>query len=279
MGKNAGGPMTAIVTRGDTSGGQLIALLNENKRQIEMALPKHISPDRIIRIAITEARKNPELLTCDKFSFLGAVIQSAQLGLEPGSALGQCYLIPFNNRKLNIKEVQFMMGYQGQIDLIGRTPESPVLTPRAVFEGDEFKFNFGLNPDVFHVPVQKPDPKEKLLYVYCIATFKDGRKVFDVMTRAEVDAIRSRSKATAFSPWQSDFVPMAKKSVIRRMFHYLPKSVEIQRALALDDLADRDESQHNEDLILPPDRPLKHKAERVEDRMEGDTPDDFKNFK
>lgn len=257
-----------IVKKNQSSGAQLIALLEQNKRQIEMALPSHVKPERIIRIALTEARRNPDLLTCDRLSFLGSVIQSAQLGLEPGSALGQCYLIPFKNHKTNVKEVQFMMGYQGQIDLIGRTAESPVLTPRAVFEGDEFKYSFGLNPALHHVPLQVPDPKEKLLYVYCVAVFKDGRKVFDVMTRSEIDDIRNRSKATNFSPWKTDFIPMSKKSVIRRMFHYLPKSVEIQRALVLDDLADRGESQHHEDIIVSSEN-LSHKSERVENRMFG----------
>ena len=145
-----------------------------------------------------------------------------------------------------------------------------------MFEGDEFRYSFGLIPELHHVPLQMPDPKEKLLYAYCVAEFKDGRKVFDVMTRAEIDEIRARSKAQNFSPWKTDFIPMAKKSVIRRMFHYLPKSVEIQRALALDEMADRGESQRHEDIIL--NRPLQTKGERVENRMDGNSPDDFENF-
>lgn len=276
VGEKVGAIMTQAVAKTEGSGQALVTLLEQNKRAIELALPKHVNCDRIIRIALTEARRNPDLLTCDKFSFLGAVIQCAQLGLEPGGALGQCYLIPFQNNKKNIKEVQFMTGYQGMIDLVGRTAESPVLTPRAVYEGDEFKYHFGLNPDIFHIPKQTPDLKGKLLYAYCVAEFKDGRKPFDVMNRAEIDAIRARSKATGFSPWKSDFDPMAKKTVIRRMFHYLPKSVELQRALAMDDLADRGESQRHEEIILP--RPLQTKGERVEERMASSDPNDFENF-
>jgi recombination protein RecT len=272
--------MTQDLAKVDKShAGQLRALLEQSKREIEIALPRSImAPERMLRIAMTEARKNPELLECDKFSFLGSVIQAAQLGLEPGSTLGQCYLIPFNNHKKGIKEVQFMMGYQGMLTLISRTSNAPIIMPRAVFEGDEFIYSYGLNPELKHVPLQRPDPKEKLLYIYVVATFADGRKEFDVMTRPEIDHIRSRSKAKSFSPWGSDFDAMAKKTGIRRLCKYLPKSSELQRALALDDLADRDESQRHEEIFVSNETPVFTKKEQVEGKMKSDDPEGFENF-
>lgn len=268
-----------IIKKDDSQAGQLRSLLEQSKREIEIALPRSImTPERMLRIAMTEARKNPELLNCDKLSFLGAVIQAAQIGLEPGSALGQCYLIPFENHKKNIKEVQFMMGYQGMIDLIGRSQDAPVVMPRAVYEGDEFKYEYGLTPQLHHLPQQRPDPKLKLIYVYCVANFRDGRKEFDVMSRPEIDAIRSRSKAYKFSPWNSDFDAMAKKTVIRRIFKYLPKSAEIQKALNLDEMADIGESQNNQTILAPENEPILTKGERLEKRM-SDDPEDFGSFK
>lgn len=271
--------MTQDLVKKDTShGGQLRNLLEQSKREIEIALPRSImTPERMLRIAMTEARRNPELLECDKLSFLGAVIQASQLGLEPGSALGQCYLIPFRNHKKNSKEVQFMMGYMGMIDLISRGQKAPIIMPRAVYEGDEFQYSYGINPKLHHIPAQRPDPKLKLHYVYVVANFLDGRKEFDVMTRAEIDEIRGRSKAQKFSPWQTDFDAMAKKTVIRRIFKYLPKSAEIQRALSLDDLADRGESQHNDEILVPNEAPVYTKGERLDKKM-SDDPNDFENF-
>src|SRR5690625_4668864 len=71
------------------------------------ALPKHMDVDRLTRLTMTTIRTTPELRKADVGSLLGGVMQAAQLGLEPG-LLGQCYLLPFNNRKKGIKEVQFI---------------------------------------------------------------------------------------------------------------------------------------------------------------------------
>ncbi|MDK4605734.1 recombinase RecT, partial [Kingella kingae] len=63
------------------------------------ALPKHLTADRLARIATTEIRRVPALGTCSPESFLGAIMQCGQLGLEPSNGLGQAYLIPFGNGK------------------------------------------------------------------------------------------------------------------------------------------------------------------------------------
>ena len=259
-----------------TKAGKLRELLIGSKNEIMAALPKHVSPDRMLRIALTEARKTPELLDCDPLSFLGSVIQASQLGLEPGNGLGQCYLIPFNNTKTGKKEVQFMMGYQGMIDLVSRCDGRPLLSPRAVYEEDKFEFEFGLNEKVLHRPV--PHHKDsKLVAVYCTVIFNDGRKIFDVMTRVDIDAARGRSKARGFSPWQTDFEAMAKKTVIRRMFKFLPKSAELQRVDAMETMAEIGESQRHEDILRPDNEAILTKGERIEKRM--NDPDSFDNFK
>lgn len=269
-----------ITTKEPSQFAAVRTLLNEQRGEIARALPKHFNVDRMLRIALTEVRKNPELLDCQKESFLGAIIQSSQLGLEPGNALGQCYLIPFKNSKRGIKEVQLMIGYQGFIDLISRTDNAPVGVPCAVYEGDEFEYALGLAPTIAHRPAKARDPKAKLTHAYVVYTFHDGRKVFDVMNRQEIDAVRARSKSTGFSPWQSDFEAMAKKSVIRRIFKYLPKSVELQRAVNLDEQAEIGESQKNETFV-PSSVDPQSKRERVESAINNKVQNDselFDNF-
>ncbi len=98
------------------------------KAQMALALPKHMTADRLARIATTEIRKIPKLAACDQASFLGAIMQCAQLGLEPGGALGHAYLIPFDKRqKVNGRwetvstEAQLIIGYRGMIDLARRS--------------------------------------------------------------------------------------------------------------------------------------------------------------
>lgn len=248
--------------------------LESYRHEIMRALPRHVSPDRMLRMALTSARKNPELLNCDQTSFLGAVVQAAQLGLEPDTVLGQCYLIPFNNNKTGKKEVNFMPGYRGYMDLIYRVPKHPILTPVVVHEGDEFDYERGLTPKLFHKPMPH-DARPKLTHVYCVASFPDGRKEFDIMTRQEIEERRARSKALKFSPWNTDYDAMAMKSVIRRMSKFLPMSAEINMMVGFDDKIDANESQHNSHVILQ-DHPIHTKVERVEKRMSD--PDDFENF-
>lgn len=215
-------------------------LMDRSKKEIAAALPRHVTADRIMRIALTEARKTPKLLECDQLSFLGAVIQAAQLGLEPGSALGHCWLIPYG------KEVNFQIGYRGMLELAMRSEKVSHISARAVFDGDEFEWEFGLSESLKHKPC--PNPGE-LTYVYCVLHLKNGCKMFDVMSREEVEKVRQSSKSGNNGPWKTHFVEMAKKSVIRRLFKYMPVSVELAKGISLDERDEAGLSQDNQTVI------------------------------
>ena len=73
-------------------------LIQKSAVELGKALPSHMNPERLVRIALTTLRLNPELYNCSPESFLGALFQSAQLGLEPNIE-GQAYILPFNNRR------------------------------------------------------------------------------------------------------------------------------------------------------------------------------------
>lgn len=251
----------------------LKSLLVKARVEIMNALPKHIEPDRMLRIALTCARINPELLDATPESFLGAVIQSAQLGLEPGHSLGHAYLLVFRNGKTGNKEVSFIPGYRGLMDLVYRAPDHPTMMPQAVYEGDKFHFALGTAPFIEHIPAFRQD-KAKLTHAYCIASFPGGRKEFIAMSRPELEAVRLRSKAKDFGPWKTDMEAMFLKTVIRRMAKYLPTSIEFQRAVRLDEQADAGESQHNEQFLVPESQPLQTKGERIGDKM-ASKPGDF----
>lgn len=272
--------MSQEVAPKQTKAMALRKLLTDCKVDIARALPAHVSPDRMLRIALTSARKNPELLDCNPESFLGAVIQSAQLGLEPDTPMGHAYLLPFRSNKSGQKEVNFMPGYRGLMELVYRAADAPILMPTAVYEGDVFEYEKGLHPRLVHVP--KPHGLDtKLTHTYCVASFKDGRKEFLVMDRAEIEAIRNRSKAASFSPWKTDYEAMALKTVIRRMVKYLPMSAELQTAVGLDEKAELGFSQDNADLLKPEGAPIHTKRERVEGKMDGSIelePGEFKDF-
>lgn len=208
--------------------------MTKYKSKITAALPKGsmLTTERITSIVLQETQKNKALLKCNPLTLFGAVVQCAQLGLEPGGVMRQAYLIPYK------ESCQLIIGYAGMITLANRSGEVSSLVPRAVFEGDEFSYELGLNEHLTHLPKSSEKTADKLTHVYAVATLKDGRKVFDVMTRDEVNSIRSRSKSGGNGPWVTDYIPMAMKTAIRRLFKYLPISAENQAAIHLDELAD-----------------------------------------
>lgn len=202
-----------------------------NKAQLMAALPKHMTADRMTRLALTEFRKNPELQNCDPLSVFAALIQCSQLGLEPGTGLGECYLIPYRNNKTGRVDCQMIPGYRGLIKLVLQTGKVTKLVARAVHEGDDFDYAFGLQERLDHVPSQ--GRRGPLTHVYAVATLADGEHHFEVMTKAEVDAVAARSR-NANPVWKTDFEEMAKKTVIRRIFKVLPQSPELQAAMTLE---------------------------------------------
>lgn len=211
--------------------------------QIARALPKHITPDRITRIALTEVNKTPSLNKCTPFTLFGAIVQAAQLGLELGGSLGHAYLVPFkknfkdeNGNWQNTMEAQFIIGYRGMIDLARRSGQMVSLQAHAVYEGDEFEFEYGLNEKLRHVPSR--GQKGEMIAVYAVAKLVGGGHQIEVMWKEDVDAVRASSKSGKTGPWQEHYEEMAKKTAIRRLFKYLPVSVEMQKAVALDEQAE-----------------------------------------
>jgi recombination protein RecT len=212
-------------------------LLQKLQPQLLKALPKHLSPDRMTRIALTELRKIPKLASCDPMSFCGAIMMCAQLGLEPGGALGHIYLIPYDNRKKNVTEVQVIMGYRGMIELARRSGQIVSLAAHEVYQNDIFEFEYGLAEKLRHVP--SLEDRGKLVAVYAVAHFVGGGHQIEVMSKPDVDKVRARSKTATNGPWVTDYEEMAKKTVLRKLFKYLPVSIEkIQQATALDEQAD-----------------------------------------
>jgi recombination protein RecT len=223
---------------------QTRALLNQSKEQIKLALPKHLDVDRVMRTAMTEVNKNTYLQKCNPLSVVGSVIQASELGLEVGSALGHAFLVPYGDK------AQLIVGYKGLLSLARRSGNIKTITARAVYENDEFEYRYGLADEIKHKPaLNDPGP---MVAVYAIALFKDGGHQFEVMSVEEVEKIRKRSKAGNSGPWKTDPEEMSRKTVIRRLFKYLPMSVEdnqVLKAVGLDEEADRGE-QNNSALVV-----------------------------
>ncbi len=200
--------------------------------QMALALPKHLTPDRLLRITMTAIQNTPRLLDCDRTSLFAAVMTCAQLGLEPDGVLGQAYLVPYGNK------VQFIPGYKGYLQLARNSGEISTIQSHEVCANDSFEYSFGINETLEHRPADGERGAVKYFYAY--ALYKDGGHIFEVMSRADVDAIRDNSdgykafkaKKIKSNPWHSSYVQMGRKTAIRRLANYLP--LNVQRAAALD---------------------------------------------
>lgn len=192
-----------------------------------------MKPDRLCRLALTACRLNPKLGECNFTSLAGSLMTAAQLGLEPNTPLGHCYLIPRRNGKTGLQEVTFQLGYQGMIELSQRSGRIQNLYAAPVYSHDEFDYWLGLEPNVIHRPAN--GNRGALVAVYAVAKYKDGGSNFEVLTIDEIESYRRRSLSANNGPWNSDYVAMALKTAVRRLFKWLPKSTELAIAVTADD--------------------------------------------
>lgn len=224
----------------------IAAYLKKMESQIAEAMPKHMNIERLSRIALTTIRTNPKLLECSIPSLMAAVMQSAQLGLEPG-IIGHCYIIPYG------KEATFIIGYKGMIDLARRSGNIQSISAHEVYENDFIELTYGLEENLKHIPWflrkdEKPIEAGKVVGAYMVAKFNDGGHFIHYMPISEIEAHRKRSKASNNGPWVTDYTEMCKKTVVRSGWKWLPISVEIASAVTQDETTRKD--------ITPSDEPF-----------------------
>ena len=246
----------------------IIKLIGDSKNELGRALPAHMNAERITRIALTCVRLNPDLAKCTPASFLGALFTCAQIGLEP--VAGQAYLIPFNNNKKKsdgtwhtVKEVQLVIGYQGATTLFYRHEKSLNLSWGVVYEKDDFRYQYGTEEFLRHIPTLLDD-RGKVLGYYVVAAIQGGGRPFKFMTVKEClehgkkhsktfDKAANKGAGDFYksSPWATSFDAMALKTVLFQLAKLLPKSTELQRALTTDETSREFRSGIENALDLP----------------------------
>jgi len=221
--------------------------------EIAKALPSVITPERFTRIVLSAISVNPKLGTCTPASFLGAMMTSAQLGLEVNTPLGQAYVLPYNNK--GVLEAQFQLGYKGLIDLAYRSGEVEVIQAHIVYENDEFTCEYGLDPKLTHKPADSD--RGEPVKVYAVFKTKSGGYGFEVMSMDDVRkhaAKYSKAYSSSFSPWKTSFEEMAKKTVLKKVLKYAPLKSDFVRAAVQDEVIKKgiDEDMYsvpNEDVM------------------------------
>ncbi len=240
----------------DAGGTSVQAFFDANKPTLTALLPRHMTADRMLKIALSALRTTPKLMGCTIESLFGAVVHCAQLGLEPNTPQGHIYLIPFVNSRKNTTEVQVIIGYKGLIDLARRSGQIVSISARVRYANDPFKLAFGTDDYIQHTPAEDGD-RGQVVGVYAVAKLKDGGVQFEYLTLPEVTRIRDNSEGykaaisvakrynkPAKHPWIDHFEEMARKTAIRRLCKYLPMSIELANAVALEDHAEGGKAQN-----------------------------------
>ena len=225
--------------------------INKSQGAIAKALPSTITPERFTRMATTAVTMNPDLGKCTPASFIGALLQAAALGLEPNTALGQAYLIPYNNYKTQQKEAQFQIGYRGLIELAHRSGEFKSIEAHVVYENDEFQYELGLEPKLKHIPAMKD--RGEITWVYAVYKLQSGGYGFEVMSKADIDEHRKKYSKARTSPWDTAWEGMAKKTVIKQALKYAPLKSEFVKAMTNEDvtLNFKEELAGTDEFVMP----------------------------
>ncbi len=216
--------------------------------EIKRALPSVMTPERFTRIALSALNNTPALQQCSPMSFLAALLNAAQLGLEPNTPLGQAYLIPYKNK--GQLECQFQIGYKGLIDLAYRNGQMQTIQAQVVYENDRFEYEYGLEPKLVHKPAF--EDRGEMTYFYGLFRTVNGGFGFSVMSKAEMDLYaKTYSKAydSGYSPWKTSYEEMAKKTVIKQALKYAPIKTDFQRAISSDETI---KTQLSDDMLAVP---------------------------
>lgn len=229
------------------------------RNQVAMALPKHMKAERFIRVALNSTMRQPELLQCQRESLFLALLQLSAYGIEADGR--RAHLIPFWDHKVCVcghemdqhrsgqcskcstcnvarkrRLVQLIIDYKGIAELVRRSGDVSYIHADVVLEGDDWDFQFGSEAFLRHKPnMVLTDDKRKIIAFYSFVKLKDGSEDFIVMSKPDVDGIRSRSKSANSGPWVSDYREMGKKTVFRRHSKWLPLSPEVRDAVESDD--------------------------------------------
>lgn len=270
-----GGKPSASVPAKKDPARTIYALLERQKDQIKLALPKHLDADRMVRIVFTVVRQNPDLLKCDEASLLKCVMQCSSLGLEPDPLLGRAYLVPFYNTKAGRHECTLIIGYKGFIDLARRSGEIESLEAHVVYQADDWDYSYGLTPVLYHKPSNRADCGG-VVAAWALARFKGGGYQFEVMSHAELEAVRKLSKQGGGNIWTTHTAEMYRKTVIRRLAKLLPLSPALVRHVAYEEAveagADAPSDYYGEpveDAALPPPEAPADESSKVLAKMSG----------
>lgn len=228
----------------------------EFKKAVAAVLGNVVSAERFVRVALTAMMRTPDLADCSQTSLFRALLDLSSYGLEPDGR--RAHLIPYRNNKKcacghemdthkgnecskcgcrqrrTLIECQLIVDYKGLAELVRRSGEVSYMHADVVYSGDEWSYAYGTDSHLRHKPNLGNRGDRRIAY-YSYVKLKDGNEDFIVLSLADVEKVRKRSRAGDSGPWVTDFDEMGKKTAFRRHSKWLPLSPEVRRVVDRDD--------------------------------------------
>lgn len=200
-------------------------------KTIKGVVPDHVTPERLVRIAVSAIGRNDTLSKCSVSSLVEAVTQAGIVGLEPNDGTGRAYILPYKG------QAAFQIGYKGLLDLAYRSGRIALVDAQVVYEGEPFECRLGTAPYLEHTPTFDHGP---MVGVYAVVRVKGVEyPLIEMMGPDELKRIKAASQASrADSPWRIWEEEMSRKAVLKRVLKRAPSDTALRLAVGMIDAAD-----------------------------------------
>lgn len=203
--------------------------LDKFKPQMALALPKHLTADRMARLAVTAFSTTPKLQECEPKSIVGSIMTAATLGLEI-NVDGQGFLVPYG------RTCTFVPGWKGLVDLVNRSGNGTVYTG-VIFSDQKYTFTDGSRRELIVHNETDLEAPEEITHAYAIGWVKGAvMPIIELWRVSKIKSHRDRYNKQGMKHYSfRDFEMYARKIPLLQVLKYMPKSIELQKAIALND--------------------------------------------
>lgn len=214
--------------------------------QFKMVLGNSIQVERFVRIVVTAVQNNVDLSNCERATLYSAAMKAAEDGLLPDGR--EAIIVAYNanvgtrdNPKW-VKHAQYQPMIRGMIRKVRESELVVDIKVHVVKKNDRFVYELGDEERIVHVPPSLGEDRGETIGAYSIVLLKSGEKSHEVMSRAEIESIRQRSKSkdkdgNPTGPWKTDYDEMCRKTVFRRHEKRLPRSAAMDKVIQNDNAA------------------------------------------
>ena len=198
---------------------------------------KYLARERLVNLAQLAISKMPDLQKVPATDIIAELINCSRLGLEPNVEGGR-WLLPFKRHGKNggpdRYELVAITDYRGLIDIARRSGEVVAIHADMRHAKDRWEYWVDSSGETLvHLKHEIADgARGDMMGSYAIVKLRGGEVQAAYLTMDEIAEAKesSASKDSQYSPWQKRFPSMAKKTAIRRLYNFLPKTPEIQAA-------------------------------------------------